>query len=347
MHLNLWNPQLQLQNGQERMDEYREIKAKADDNIMKCLQIRYVKLYFELTFPEDCVVPSFKSSALRGGMGEMLLRANCIRDRHCETCDFQAECIVQRTMYSHFQKKPAFMTSGDSVGYVLNCENYDSFLSAGSTVNFTLTLFGSTIVYFNQYMQALYALGVDGLGKDKAKFYISNVFNSRRQPIMDGTNIYMGNYQIETVGDYVNRRIQSSRLQGKELILQFRTPLTQKYQGKFLKAFDSIAVLKSLQRRIYMLDAFEGVDTEEFYKKELPVPIMIHQMARPISVMRYSNRKNSSMPLHGIKGNMILSDISEEILPILLAGELIHIGKNTSFGYGGYRVLDNSREAVY
>lgn len=327
------------------MDDIKTLEKK------HTLQIRYVKLYFELTFPEDCRLPAFKSSALRGGMGEMLLRANCVRNRECETCDFRSECIVQRTMYSHFKEKPAFMTSGDSVGYVLNCENYDELFVAGSTLNFTLTLFGSTIVYFNQYMQALYALGVNGLGKEKAKFYISNVFNSRKQPILDGTNVYMANYQIETVQDYVNRRLQKftdkefagredaeRKNTGQELEIRFYTPLTQKYQGEFLKEFNAEAIVKSLQRRIYMLDAFEGSDSEAFYRKELLVPVITLQEVRPISVKRYSNRRNSSMPLNGIKGRLVIRDVSEEVLTLLLAGELLHIGKNTSFGYGGYRI---------
>ena len=66
------------------------------------LDIRYVKLEFTLTFPNSCVLPISKASAIRGGMGEMLLRANCIRDRNCDNCDFVEECIVQRTMYLYW-----------------------------------------------------------------------------------------------------------------------------------------------------------------------------------------------------------------------------------------------------
>ncbi|MDO4489834.1 MAG: CRISPR system precrRNA processing endoribonuclease RAMP protein Cas6 [Lachnospiraceae bacterium] len=304
----------------------------------KCLHIRYTKLYFELTFPEDCVLPAFKSSALRGGMGEMLLRANCVRDRDCDHCDFCSECIVQRTMYSQFREKPAFITSGDSVGYVLNCEDYREEYTAGSTLDFTLTLFGSTIVYFNQYIQALYALGASGLGKEKARFYISNVYNSQRKKILDGNTVYMGNYRIETVAEYVHRRMD--RLSGSRgpWELRFSTPLTQKYQGVFLKEFDMEAIVKSIQRRILILDAFEGFDGEVFYRMELPAPEIQDQQVRPISVKRYSNRKHSSMPLSGIKGSIFLDEIPESLLPVLLAGELLHIGKNTSFGYGGYRL---------
>ena len=88
----------------------------------KALQVRYVKLHFGLRITEDTRLPMNKVSAIRGGIGEMLLRANCIRDRQCGSCDFESECIVRRTLYSRFDEKPDFVTSGDSVGYVLECE---------------------------------------------------------------------------------------------------------------------------------------------------------------------------------------------------------------------------------
>jgi len=121
--------------------------------IEKILQIRYVKLHFTLKILEDTILPRNKVSALRGGMGEMLLRANCIRNRKCEKCDFISECIVQRTMYSKMEIQPNFMQKGDSAGYVLECENYDEIFYKGEKLKFQLILFGKNIVYLNQYLQ--------------------------------------------------------------------------------------------------------------------------------------------------------------------------------------------------
>ena len=90
----------------------------------KSKDIRYTKLYFTIQFTEDTMLPKQKVSAIRGGIGEMLLRANCVRGRECESCDFESECIVQRIMYSKYEKKPSFVTTGESVGYVLECDNY-------------------------------------------------------------------------------------------------------------------------------------------------------------------------------------------------------------------------------
>ena len=79
--------------------------------LIKSQDIRYTKLTFVVQFTEDTMLPKQKVSAIRGGIGEMLLRANCVRGRECEKCDFLDECIVQRIMYSKYEKKPSFVTT--------------------------------------------------------------------------------------------------------------------------------------------------------------------------------------------------------------------------------------------
>ena len=128
--------------------------------------IRYVKLQFTIRWMNDTRVPREKVSALRGGVGEMLLRANCIRDRVCDHCDFINECIVQRMMYGKYDHRPEFVTTGESVGYVFEWEDYAEAVISGERSHFQLLLFGKNIVYFSQYLQAIHALGCVGLGKN-------------------------------------------------------------------------------------------------------------------------------------------------------------------------------------
>mgnify|MGYP003309565716 CR=1 FL=1 len=45
------------------------------------------------------------------------------------------------------------------------------------------------------------------------------------------------------------------------------------------------------------------------------------------------------MIFKGIKGSILLEHLEEDFLALLLAGEIIHIGSNTSFGFGRYRVF--------
>ncbi len=302
--------------------------------------IRYVKLHFTIEFLEDSELPTYKASALRGGMGEMLLMANCVRDRDCDKCDFESECIVRRTMYSKMEIQPTFMTSGDSVGYVIECEDYRDRVEAGDTLRFNLILFGKTIVYFTSFFTALYGLGSKGLGKAASKFRIVSVTNSCNMPIFDGKEINMKRYEILKVSDYISYR--KEQLKNDELAgLKFPSPLSVKYRGEEIREFIPAAIIESACRRIYMLDCFEGIESnihDMSYIESLTIPESHAENHRYVSVRRYSNHQGSAMYLKGIEGELQMDTIDGDLLDILLAGELVHIGKNTSFGFGRYRV---------
>ena len=224
------------------------------------LQIRYVKLHFEIEFAEDAGVPANKASALRGGMGEMLLRTNCIRKRDCDRCDFFSECLIQRIMYSQMEIKPKFMSQGNSVGYVLSCEDHCKEVYAGQRMRFDLTLFGKTIVYFAQILDAFFRLGFQGIGKEQARYRIVGITNYKNQAILMDNDIRMDRYQIQMVEDYVGYRMKQLTKgeadDNRKIVyrIRFRSPLSLKYSGERMTHFDPEAILEAVKRRIYILN---------------------------------------------------------------------------------------------
>lgn len=136
------------------------------NNLMDELQIQYVKLHFSLKLPRTVRC----RTALRGGMGRALIMANCIRDENCGSCDFSEDCLVQRMMYPKMEIRPDFMTTKDSERFVIECEDTREWFESGDELKFTLLLIGRTIVYFNQFLQAFYYLGMQGIGKEHVRF---------------------------------------------------------------------------------------------------------------------------------------------------------------------------------
>ena len=320
----------------------RGYNTDMDKELFNALQVRFVKLHFTVAFCENSVLPRDKVSAIRGGMGEMLLRMNCVRDRQCETCDFEKECAVQRILYSQFDRKPDFVTTDGGVGYVLECENYQEHFKAGERMDFYLILFGKTIVHFYQIYQAISMLGEqEGLGKFHARYYIIEIKNMEGMSVSDGKTIDMERYVVHMLYDYIMfRNMRCGPVAGKkDALLIFNTPLTLKYQSEFIKEFQMEAILTSIRRRIYILDCFEGIENDIFYQTEnSSVPKILKQEYHQVSVSRYSMRKNKKMILKGIRGTIRLTEITEDVLMLLLIGELIHIGKYTSFGFGRFHL---------
>lgn len=312
-----------------------------DEKLWNALQVRFVKLRFTISFPEDSILPKDKVSAIRGGMGEMLLRVNCVRDRQCGECDFETECVVQKIMYSKFERKPDFVTTGESIGYVLECENYQENFSAHDKLNFYLILFGKTIVHFSQLYQALTLLGEEGLGKYHAKFQIVDIRNMEGMRVLEGNMINMNKYVVHMLYDYLMFRImQIGTISVKtDVLMIFDTPLTLKYRAEFLREFQTDALLTAIRRRIFMLDCFEGIESDILEQGDGECMLKIQsQECHLASISRYSTRKNEKMILRGLKGHALLEGLTEDLLMLLLVGELIHIGKNTSFGFGRYHL---------
>ena len=309
------------------------MSSLSKEEIQRRLDIRYVKIKFVLRMSEDTHLPTNKVSALRGGMGEMLLQQNCISDRECEKCGFESECLVRRTIYSKYEIQPPFATGKDSIGYVLECENYDTEFPEGSELSFYLILFGKTIVYLNIFLMAFYALGQNGLGKAKAHFTVDRVINEWKQPILSDMNVYKENYRVSLLSDYVASRLHA--LKGlSEYNIIFESATSIKSDGELLRSFSPEPVIKSLWRRIYMLDCFEGIETQKIEIEADDISQMLSQRSKVVGAHRYSSTADKKMELEGIKGNMILKDVSEPVLMLIVSGEIMHVGKYTSFGFG-------------
>ncbi len=313
------------------MDDIRENQQNS------IWDIRYVKLHFLCRLTEDCTLPANKASGLRGGMGEMLLSAHCIfpNDRKCGGCSFENECLVRRIMYSKFDRKPDFVTTGESIGYIISCEDYRTSLGKGDIFSFTMTLFGKTIVYFTPILMAFYSLGQVGLGREKARFVIERVTNTTGAPLVEGINVYKENYKVRLLGDYVNYRLKMKS--GSRL--HFHTPLAIKYRGEELTEFDAEAIVNAAARRLYMLDCSEGIAAEPIRIAREQLPRITEQKVIHSKVRRYSSTHKEGIYLSGIRGDAELDGLNEEVRRLMLAAELMHLGKNTSFGFGRVTLL--------
>ena len=52
---------------------------------------------------------------------------------------------------------------------------------------------------------------------------------------------------------------------------------------------------------------------------------------------RFSSRQKQAMKLGGAVGFCTLEHLPPEIVPFLIAGQWLHLGKNATFGLGHYR----------
>lgn len=265
----------------------------------------------------------------------MLLQQHCLTgDRKCSGCSFKEDCPVPRIYYHPLKIRPAFVSSGESLGYVWECSDRRSVVKEGDCVCFQLILFGNTIIYFQDILQALYRLGMVGMGRSHARFQIMDVQNEKKEHILENGSVYNERILISKIDDYIMRHTIPETGQ---IRIRFISPLSLKYQGEFLREFHAKALIQAAVRRIYLLNCMEGNTVEMPTTGEEPV--LWAQKAKDVQISRYSNTHRSHIALHGICGECVIANLSEEMIPFLVAGQLVHIGKNTSMGFGKYKII--------
>lgn len=305
--------------------------------------IRFTKLKIRLQMPEDCQLPKHKVSAVRGGMGKVLLAQHCIQNGDCDGCGFQESCIVRNIMYAPFKIKPPFATQNESMGYVIDCASKKTDYRAGECLWAEFTLFGNTISYVMPIIYALTSLGGIGLGKEGALFQIAEITNRRRKPILREGCINMKNVLVETLEGYVQERMAHQDHTG-HLWLSLDTPCAVKHQGEFLQEFDGRSLVVTMLQKVSMYQLYEGKEAEKEYFEEDGFPRVKAQRLEQGTIPRYSTTQERKMHLKGVKGLLELEGCSEKVMKYLYAMEILHLGKNTRLGFGKVTVKSHLEE---
>ena len=313
-----------------------------NDIIQNNLNIRYLKLHFILRFPEESYVYRHKPSALRGGLGNILIEKYCLRDRNCKKCDFKNDCLVQQILYGKFRIKPPSVTEGESIGYVIECEDYREVIPARGILRFQILLFGNTINYWRMIVEAFANLGEVGFCQDKAKYYLLEVTNTTGDFIFKHGKYYPREVIVHTVKEYVEYRLKKmNEEKSKDRRAVFFTNTNITYRDEMIKEMQGKPLMAAISRRIYFLNCFEGIETKPLL---LEIPEIIDQEMKFGENRRYSSRTETAMFLKGIRGRVDFNEIDNDTYAIMLAGELVHIGKDTSFGSGRYTMVEQPEE---
>ena len=271
----------------------------------------------------------------------MLLRKHCLSDRDCEKCRFKNSCIVPNIYYHRFRIRPDFAQGKESEGYIFDCSDLREHFKAGDQLEFSLTLFGDVIVYFSTIMDAVYMLGQIGVGEEKVHYDVVSIRNTNGEVIMKDDQVYLDRAAPLLLEDYVNRRLGEIGDVGNDVRIRLKTlsPCSIKSKGDLRYEFDPDALANSSYRRVYVLNCFEGNEIDQHYGKDLPLEIL-DQETRKVTVPRFSSTHRKKLYLTGFVGEAEMK-VKAEFLPYLIAGEILHIGKNTSMGFGKYFLYVN------
>jgi CRISPR-associated endoribonuclease Cas6 len=214
--------------------------------------------------------------------------------------------------------------------------------STADEIIFDLILIGKAIDYLPYFIYAFDELGNIGIGKGKAKYKLKNV------KCGDDTVYDSGAKTIKAFSpDILSISLSKTDEQHSDiqaLTLDFMTPVRMLFNNQLVVDMEFHILIRQLLRRLSLLYYFHcGGDPSTWDFKG------IIEASKEIKVKssnlkwydweRYSARQDTRMKMGGLVGDITFEGDIEPFMPLIKAGEVLHLGKGTSFGLGKYNIV--------
>jgi CRISPR-associated endoribonuclease Cas6 len=294
-------------------------------------------------------LPEYKGSAFRGGFGHAFKKVVCaLRNKECRDCLLREKCIYSYIFETPPPADSRFMRKYPAAPHpFVLCPPLedDRIYDPGEILAFQLTLIGKAMDYLPYFVYTFEELGQMGIGKGRGKFRVEEVKAFPFAKGKSGKIIYSGSEQIlhKTEEDLWTQQISPPPIFPDVLRLSFLTPARLKFGEDLVNTLDFHVLFRNLIRRISLLSYFHcGYQLEADFRQ------LIHEAAgirtknstlRWYDWERYSGRQQERMKLGGLIGEITYTGELSPFFPYLQLGELIHVGKGTSFGLGKYEIL--------
>ena len=265
--------------------------------------------YSKITLKSDFVLPyKFIGSTVRGAFGVGLKKIVCINpSRTCDGCFAKDTCLF----YDFFEK--------DNPKYRLR-------IPLSGEVKFDLFLFEEFANKSPYVISAIFeAFKNIGIGKKREKIDFKLLFNDFM--IYDGKGEIEG-YKNEVL-EYNVKDIKNS------CKIVFLTPIRIKENKIFVRDELKVeTILRSIHHKINKLQNLPI--TKLPFIPEYKIKDFYFSFT---DFRRYSNRQKRGMNFGGIIGYIDFEYIDEKSYYLLKIGELIGVGKQTTFGLGDIQII--------
>lgn len=325
------------------------MKINSNDNSQPSIVkgIKYLRLHFVAEAMDDCMLAPYLGSTLRGALGHAFRNNSCMsRKSNCNKCMFIKHCayayIFETMRESIADSKHAIHAHVPHPFIIEPPEQGTRALTSGDKIQFSVVLVGRAREYYPFFIMAFEQALWRGLGQNRNRFKLLEV----KQRISDCLTIWRGGNEI------VNSPVEeiASFLEPIEPIdkitINTITPLRIVAKGRLTDELPFKVLIKSVFRRLDLLDKVHGsgyglgIPFGEFIRKTDDIEYLCQESTtRWHDWTRFSNRQNTSMQLGGVHGELSYAGDLTAFIPFLRMAEVLHVGKNTSFGLGQYRLI--------
>jgi CRISPR/Cas system endoribonuclease Cas6 (RAMP superfamily) len=309
---------------------------------------------FTLRPREEMILPAYKGAVLRGGFGHIFKRTVCFQPqtKSCRGCILQYDCPYPAVFEPSPPPDAEVLRTYSDVPLPFVIEppfDRRTRYGPGETLSFQVVLIGQARARLAYFVVVFQQLGEAGLGSRRAKYALERV-EALRPWSGEAVTLYESGALVGGAGglvvDYamVAERAEALSDDGANIIsVNFLTPTRMKHKGRYVERPEFHVLVRNILRRVSSLYYFHcGERWETDYRGIIEAAKGV-QLAEArtgwVDWERYSGRQQQRMNLGGLVGQATYEGEVEPFLPLLVLGELVHVGKGTVFGNGKYEVV--------
>ena len=317
--------------------------------------ISLVRLRVTLRARDPLQLPPYKGSTLRGGFGLAFKEAVCVVEhRDCTRCLLRSRCAFPYVFDTPVPEDATRMRKYPAAPHpfvFLPPLEEKTLYRPSETLAFDLTLIGKGADFLPYFICTFERLGKGGgLGKGRGKFAVESVswLSPQGEEIViyeSGSKTLHNTFRSVTVRDLLQ---WSERSPGNCLTIHFVTPTRLVYAEALALEPDFHVLIRVLLRRLSNLVYFHcGTELALDFRGLITAAEQIETTASELRWYdweRYSARQDARMKLGGFVGRVTYRGDLQPFLPLLRLGEVVHVGKGTSFGLGKYVIQEGKHE---
>jgi len=283
--------------------------------------LSYLPMTLSFVSAETAALPAHLGSTLRGAIGQALM---------------QHEPEAYRYLYENRTREDNHPRDMVNPYVIVPPDLTEAVYHAGETLRFDLLLLGDAAQFAQPLFAALQQVRRLGLGFSRHPFELLKATHAADQRVVWESGRYHAlaaraiPLPYRTLPDVTG------------VTLRTRTPLRIRRDGALLEAIDFPTIIRNGTRRVEAIASRYGgfADAQEIARiQSLSEGIATVRNHLEIKRMaRYSNRLGEKMDFSGLVGTLQLEGALTPFVPWLYAAQVLHIGRNTTFGMGRIEV---------
>jgi hypothetical protein len=338
-------------------------------SLLQALQIGRYRITLRCTSPLE--FDGFVGSELRGAFGSSLHDSHCV-DRSAERCT-PGRCLECACLYGTLFDPLSASLKIVRPFVIAPLQPTKLKYEAAEELQFDLLLMGRALGELSYCITAWEALGRRGIGQRYrqgwGRFEIAGIAAGRANagaiptfsPLPISTPMALrpdhscGENHQQSARDFELRaqRLSGQLVEDGQLSIDFLTPTEIRKQGAPLRVLDFPTIWDSLTTRLQNMVMYHSAlhrPATESSSSELQTGLRAAKaMALAVrkiednshwqTQQRHSSSQHRTIEMGGLMGQMTFAGDFTPLLPLLVIGEWLHIGKGCDMGNGRYRLV--------